>query len=113
MSGGFGVDVPLLVRSADEIREVLDANPLKEIANDASKYLAVFLSKAPSPAQVAELEVEDFHPEVVKLSGRTAFVWTPNGVKDMRASSTALEQRFGVVATARSWNTLQKIAAAF
>ncbi len=113
MTSGFGVDVPLVVRSADEIRAVLDANPLKEIADDGSKYLAIFLSEAPSPAQAAELEAEDVSPEVVTLRGRTAFVWTPNGVKAMRVSHTALEKRFGVTATARNWNTLQKIAAAF
>ena len=113
MASAFGVDVPVMARSADEIRAILDANPLQEVATDGSKYLAIFLSTAPSQAQAAALEAENFSPEVVRIHGRTAFVWTPDGVKAMRVSHTALEKRFRVTATARNWNTLEKIAAKF
>lgn len=113
MASAFGVDVPVMARSADEIRAILDANPLQDVATDGSKYLAIFLSTAPSQAQAAALEAEDFSPEVVRIHGRTAFVWAPDGVKAMRVSHTALEKRFRVTATARNWNTLEKIAAKF
>lgn len=113
MASAFGVDVPVMARSADEIRAILDANPLQDVAIDGSKYLAIFLSTAPSQAQAAALEAEDFSPEVVRIHGRTAFVWAPDGVKAMRVSHTALEKRFRITATARNWNTLEKIAAKF
>ena len=113
MASAFGVDVPVMARSADEIRAILDANPLQGVATDGSKYLAIFLSTAPSQAQAAALEAEDFSPEVVRIHGRTAFVWAPDGVKAMRVSHTALEKRFRVTATVRNWNTLEKIAAKF
>ena len=113
MTSAFGVDVPVMARSADEIRAILDANPLQDVATDSSKYLAIFLSTAPSQAQVAALEAEDFSPEVVRIHGRTAFVWAPDGVKAMRVSHTALEKHFRVTATVRNWNTLEKIAAKF
>lgn len=110
MHDAFGVDVPVVVRCADEIREALCTNPLKTIATDGSRYLVIFLSASPTKAQVSALTAEDFSPEVVQLIGRTAFVWTPNGVKAMKVSHTALEKRFGITATARNWNTLEKIA---
>ena len=113
MASAFGVDVPVMARSVDEIRAILDANPLQDVATDGSKYLAIFLSTAPSQAQAAALEAEDFSPEVVRIHDRTAFVWARDGVKAMRVSHTALEKRFRVTATARNWNTLEKIAAKF
>ena len=113
MASAFGVDVPVVARSADEIRAILDANPLQGVATDGSKYLSIFLSTAPSQAQAAALEAENFSPEVVRIHGRTAFVWARDGVKAMRVSHTALEKRFRVTATARNWNTLEKIAAKF
>ena len=113
MASAFGVDVPVMARSADEIRAILDANPLQDVATDGSKYLAIFLSTAPSQAQAAALEAEDFSPEVVRIHDRTAFVWARDGVKAMRVSHTALEKRFRVTATARNWNTLEKITAKF
>lgn len=113
MADSFGVTLPMVVRQADEVREVLVSNPLAEVATDYSKCLAIFLSAAPTTAEAAALESEDFSPEVVRLIGRTAFVWTPGGVKAMKVSRTVLEKRFGVTATARNWNTLEKIAAKF
>lgn len=111
MADSCGVSVPLVVRQADEVRDILASSPLEEVATDGSKYLAIFLSAAPSTAEAAALESEDVSPEVVRLIGRTAFVWAPNGVKAMKVSHTALEKRFRVTATARNWNTLEKIAA--
>lgn len=111
LADNCGVSVPLVVRQADEVRDILASSPLKEVATDGSKYLAIFLSAAPSTAEAADLESEDVSPEVVRLIGRTAFVWAPNGVKAMKVPHTALEKRFRVTATARNWNTLEKIAA--
>lgn len=95
MADAFGVTVPMVVRQADEVREVLASNPLADVATDYSKYLAIFLSATPAMAEVVALESEDVSPEVVRLIGRTAFVWTPGGVKAMKVSHTALEKRFG------------------
>lgn len=113
LSKDFGVDVPVVVRHADDVREVLASNPLADVATDGSKYLAIFLSSAPDKDAAAALAAEDVSPEVMYVDGRTVFVWTPKGVKAMTITHTALEKRFGVTATARNWNTLEKIAAAF
>ncbi len=54
---------------------------------------------------------EDHSPEVIAIEGVDAYVWTPDGVKAMTLSYAYLEKRFDVVATARNWNTLEKIVA--
>ena len=40
-----------------------------------------------------------------------AYVWTSDGVKAMTLSCAYLKKRLGVIATARNWNTIAKIAA--
>ena len=50
-------------------------------------------------------------PDPPTIEGTEAYVWTPDGVKAMTLSYAHLEQRFGVVATARNWNIVEKIAA--
>lgn len=106
----FGVDVPVIVRSDAEVRAVLEVNPLAQTASDGSKYLAIFLSESPAKEKVTALETEDFSPEALKIVDRTAFVWAANGVKALKLSHTFMEKHFGMVATARNWNTLHKIA---
>ena len=111
LSDEFGVDVACVVRTAKQVRRVLERNPLQEVVSDPSRYLVTFLSQEPDPEAVAALLGEDHSPEVLAIEGAEAYVWTPDGVKAMTLSYAYLEKRFGVVATARNWNTLEKIAA--
>ena len=92
---------------------MLERNPLQEIVSDPSRYLVNFLSKEPDPEVVGALLKEDHSPEAIAIEGSEAYVWTPDGVKAMTLSYAYLEKRFGVVATARNWNTLEKIVAKF
>ena len=70
-----------------------------------------FLSQDPDRDAVGSLLGEDHSPEAIAVEGAEAYVWTPDGVKAMTLSYAYLEKRFGVVATARNWNTVEKIAA--
>ncbi|WP_428120364.1 DUF1697 domain-containing protein [Candidatus Poriferisodalis sp.] len=111
LSEEFDVNVPCVARTADQIRAVLDRNPLREAVTDNSRYLVSFLSEEPGVAAAAALLEEDHNPEALAIAGTEAFVWTPEGVKAMTLSYAYLEKRLGIVVTARNWNTLQKVAA--
>ena len=113
LSDEFGVDVPCVVRTANQVVGVFERNPLHEIVSDPSRYLVNFLSKEPDPEVAGALLEEDHSPEAIAIEGSEAYVWTPDGVKAMTLSYAYLEKRFGVVATARNWNTLEKIVAKF
>jgi len=107
----FDVHVPCAARTAAEIHAILERNPLGHIADDGSRYLVNFLSPEPSPDLVRELMEADHTPEVVHVQGAEAYVWAPEGIKALRLTYAHLERHFGVTATARNWNTLERIAA--
>ena len=107
----FDVDVACVVRTANQVRGVLERNPLQQVVSDPSRYLVTFLSQKPDPEAAQALLGEDHSPETIAIEGAEAYVWAPDGVKAMTLSYAYLEKRFGVVATARNWNTLQKIVA--
>ncbi len=107
----FDVHVPCVARAAAEIEAILRRNPLGHIADDGSRYLVNFLSDEPSPEAVRELTEADHTPEVVHVEGSEAYVWAPDGIKALRLTYAHLERHFGVTATARNWNTLERIAA--
>lgn len=111
LSDHFNVTVPCLARTADQVREVIERNSLREVATDPSRYLVNFLSEEPDPAIVEALLNEDHGRQVVAVEGAEAYVWTPDGVKALTLSHSYLQKRLGVVVTARNWNTLLKIVA--
>ena len=111
LSDAFGVKVPCVARTAHQVRRVLDHNPLRDVVSDPSLYLVNFLSGEPDPSAVEALLAEDRSAEVLAIEGTEAYVWSPRGVRAMTLSYAYLEKRLGVVATARNWNTMKKIAA--
>ena len=113
LSDEFGVNVACVIRTADQVRRVLERNPLREVASDPSRHLVNFLSTEPDPELVGALLEEDHSPEAIAIEGTEAYIWTPDGVKAMNLSYAYLEKRLGVVATARNWNTMEKIVAKF
>ena len=90
---------------------MLERNPLQEVVSDPSRYLVTFLNAGARSRRVEALVGEDHSPEAIAIEGAEAYVWTPDGVKAMTLSYAYIEKRFGVVATARNWTTIEKIVA--
>lgn len=109
IADGLGVDVPVIVRTRDELAEVIERDPLGEIAADPKRYSVSFLSAEPDPEVVRALAQADVAPERFVVSGREIYVWQPDGVQRSRLGRVLSEQRLGVTATARNWNTVCKL----
>ena len=107
----FGVNVPCVIRTANQVRAVLEHDPLREVVTDPARYLVNFLSEQPDPQAVKALLEEEHSPQAIAIEGTEAYIWTPHGVKATTLSYAYLQKRLNVVATARNWRTLQRIAA--
>jgi uncharacterized protein (DUF1697 family) len=103
------LDVDVIVRTAEELAGVVDANPLGDVATDGSKHLVMFLSAKPDPAILRELGDEDFAPDRFGAHGCELYVWCPNGMRDSRLMKTISGKRLAPVATVRNWNTVTKL----
>ena len=106
---GLGVDTQVLVRTRDEIAGVIELNPLRDVASDARRYQVSFLSAEPDPRWVRQLVTADVAPERFVISGREIYAWHPNGVQRSQLARMLSDQRLGVIATARNWNTVTKL----
>jgi uncharacterized protein (DUF1697 family) len=105
----LGLEVRVVVRSRDELAEVVAANPLGEVASDPARMLVTFLSEAPARELLSGLDPADFEPDVFELRGREIYVWHPEGVRATRLSNAFWERRLRVTATARNWNTVTRL----
>ena len=105
----FGFEALITIRTRDELAAVVAANPLKDVATEPKRHHVVFLSAAPDPAVVAEIDAAAHEPERFALIGRELYVWTPEGVTDSSLFKALSEKRLGVRATARNWRTVEKL----
>jgi uncharacterized protein (DUF1697 family) len=109
LARSLGLGVRVLVRTAADLARVVHANPLPAAVAEPSRFLVTFLSAAPDPALLGELDPADFEPELFGFGERELYVWCPKGVRTLKLSYAFLERRFGVVATARNWRTVTRL----
>jgi uncharacterized protein (DUF1697 family) len=103
----FGFDVPVILRSRDELADVVTANPLRDVATDPAKHLVVFCAADAS----TELDPADFAPETFHLRGREVFLWAPGGIGDSPVAKALANKPLGAKSTARNWRTVEKLLA--
>ena len=106
----LGLRCAVLIRTGDDLAEVIAGNPLGREPDNPSRYFVAFLSAAPEADAVARLREQDFGSDHAWIEGSHGYMWCPNGMADTRLTYSLLEKQLGVVATARNWNTVRKLA---
>jgi uncharacterized protein (DUF1697 family) len=109
LAAEFGFDIPVVVRTRDELAQVIARDPFSDVADDPRRYQVTFLSGKPVPSGVAELEGADVAPEQVVVQGREVYAWHPGGVGRSELAKLITDRRLGVQATARNWRTITKL----
>jgi uncharacterized protein (DUF1697 family) len=109
VAGHFGLDVKVVVRTRDELAEVVRRNPLADVADNPKRYQVSFLAAEPSAKVVRELEAAVVEPEQVAVAGREIYAWHPEGIGRSRLWAFLAGPALGVTATARNWTTVTKL----
>jgi uncharacterized protein (DUF1697 family) len=107
----LGMDVQVVVRTRDELADAIERDPFGDAVDKPSWYQVTFLSARPAAKVVRELESADVAPERVVVSGREIYAWHPSGMQKSRLAKLLSGKDLGVVATARNWNTVEKLLA--
>jgi uncharacterized protein (DUF1697 family) len=103
----FGVDTPVILRTAQALAAAVAANPMPAAARDDPAHLLVaFLSAAPSAQAVASLADLARGGEAVEARGRDLYIHYRAGVAGSRLTQPVIDRRLEVTGTARNWNTV-------
>lgn len=105
----FGFPVQIVMRTRDELAEVIARNPLDGVASEPKHYQVTFLSGEPDPAAARKLAEADFGAERCVVSGREIYAWYPEGMQRSGLARSLADAKLGVTATARNWNTVTKL----
>ena|SRR6266404_3246200 len=108
----FGFSVPVFVRTAKELAQIIKDNPfLKETAIDHSKLHVTFLSDAAPKMALEALQPLAAQSEQFHVIGREIYLYCPNGYGRTKLSNTAIEKKLSVGATTRNWKTVNTLLA--
>jgi uncharacterized protein (DUF1697 family) len=103
-----GVQSSVLILGSAAFCEVLDANPLVDIATDGSKSFVTFVTSM--PPSLALPDAASLAPEVLAVGPAAVYQWMPEGSLQTRVPRSFWKQ-FDAPVTARNWNTVLKLRA--
>jgi uncharacterized protein (DUF1697 family) len=108
----FEIKVDVMIRAAAELRQIIEENPFKrEAREDPSHLLVTFFKSIPLKERVVSLAPWIEGPERFSWRGAEMYITYPAGIGRSKLTNAALEKLLAVRATARNWNTVQKLAA--
>jgi uncharacterized protein (DUF1697 family) len=107
----LGLDIAVVVRTRDELAEVVRRNPLGEIADDPKRYQVSFLESEPDPKAVEKVSALAVDGERMEVIGREIYAWHPDGVARSKLWAGLAGKGLGVKATARNWTTVTALLA--
>ena len=102
----LGVTVTVLLRTKDDLAQVVANNPFLGRETDDAKLHETFLADAPERERVARLETPAGEPDELALVGREVYLHCPHGYGRTKLNNAYIERRLGVAATTRNWRTV-------
>lgn len=104
----FGYKAPVVLRTAQQLREVVSNNPFPH-AEDILHVM--FLADLPDAAKSAALDPNRSSPDRFIVRGRDIYLHLPNGAAKTKLSNAWFDSKLSTVSTLRNWRTVTKLLA--
>lgn len=105
-----GCSPDVILRTPDELRKAVAANPFSEQAKrEPGKVLVAFLAAAPPREAEANLESFKDFSEKLQLKGRELYIYFPNGAGRSKLPWSSIDKLVKVTGTARNWNSVMAL----
>lgn len=103
----LGLEIPVLVRSADELERLIAHNPFP--GTEGTKLVVYFVRSEADATTLASLDPTTFAPESLAVHGRELLLSLPGGQARSPLVTALGKVRPRVDFTARNWNTVVKL----
>jgi uncharacterized protein (DUF1697 family) len=102
----FGLRVPVILRTAEQLRDVVSNNPYPHLAD---MLHVVFLADRPSPAKIGSLDPHRSPPDTFIVRGQEIYLHLPNGAGNSKLTNAWFDSKLSTVSTARNWRTVNSL----
>jgi uncharacterized protein (DUF1697 family) len=106
----LGVDAMVLVKSAQDVANIMAGNRLEAVATDPARLLVAMTQEPSALADLEAVAARSWGAEKVHLGKHAAYVWCADGILESQALTPVMKALAGA-GTTRNWATLGKIHA--
>jgi uncharacterized protein (DUF1697 family) len=101
--------VPVVIRSAAQINDVISSNPFAKKGADESLLHVMFLADDPKPSLVKALDAHRSAPDEFVVRGKEIYLHLPNGVAKTKLTNAYFDSKLKTISTGRNWRTVNKL----
>lgn len=106
----FGFDFPIIVLTIDNLKQIIESNPLlKDNSIDTSFLHITFLAATPQFFDREQIEEKKNDGEQISFSDNAVYLYCPKGYGATKLSNSFLEKKLKVNATTRNWKTSNEL----
>ncbi len=106
----FEYPVSVIIRTLDELENVINSNPfIKEENIGIDKLHVTFLREIPDKDDVSNLNMNKSANEEFKIIDREIYLYLPNGYGRTKLNNNIFEKKLKTTATTRNWKTTTKL----
>lgn len=105
----FGHRPPVILRTADQLHDVIQNNPFLKAGLPEPTLHVYFLASAPHPRSVSDLDPARSLPDTFFVRGREVYVQLPNGMARTKLTNNYFDSKLATTSTARNWRTVLKL----
>lgn len=107
----FGFDVPVLIRSHQQLDKIILAMPFDQVDIDSqgNLLLVCFLSSSMDKAKFSLLKEHVTAGEELHASNTEIYLYCPQGHGKSKLTNTLIEKKLGTCASTRNLKTLNKL----
>jgi uncharacterized protein (DUF1697 family) len=105
----FGLRVPVVTRTAVELRDVASHNPFLRAGGDEGALHVAFLADRPGASKVATLDPKRSPPDQFAVRGREIYLHLPNGTARSKLTNQYFDSKLGTTSTIRNWRTVLQL----
>jgi uncharacterized protein (DUF1697 family) len=110
ISKKYGFDVPVIIRTADELENVISINPfLQEDEVNIDRLFLTFLKDKPLEENREKTESYDFSPDRFVIDDKHVFIFCEGKYHKTKLSNNFFESKLKTSATSRNWKTVLKL----
>ncbi len=109
ISSTYGWETPVITRTAEELSEIVRANPFLPAGADDRTLHVAFLGSLPNRTRIAELDARRSPPDEFVVQGREVYLSCPHGLARSKLTNAYFDSKLGTPSTVRNWKTTLKL----
>lgn len=106
----FGFEVPVIVRTSEELDKAISQNPFFREGNmEIERLHLTFLKEVPGPENLLKTAQYDYSPDKFVMDNNHAFIYCAGKYHQSKLTNKFFESKLETAATTRNWKTVLKL----